>query len=238
MRFARMRRRPGRARSVARTSALSRSSSIASANASRPPAPRGAQRRVRAQPVQQLHQTRVREQDQRQEHVVAGALSTTSPRLCATAKTRTVRPTLQKSSCTLDAGVKIYASRVDSFHNETFKMLGGMNKVATVEEGEEEEGGGFETAKGDGEGSDGEGAPLTRKKRRRAASRFGSPGRAHRREGGRGERGGPAVPKDQRAVRRGRRLGLAAQQPLRAPRVQHSFRLGGGAGVPRRFSDE
>ena len=26
----------------------------------------------------------------------------------------------QKSSCTLDAGVKIYASRVDSFHYETF----------------------------------------------------------------------------------------------------------------------
>ena len=31
----------------------------------------------------------------------------------------------QKASCTLDAGVKIYASRVDSFHNETFRMLGG-----------------------------------------------------------------------------------------------------------------
>lgn len=37
----------------------------------------------------------------------------------------------QKASCTLEAGVKIYASRVDSFHSETFKMLGGMNKVAS-----------------------------------------------------------------------------------------------------------
>ena len=42
----------------------------------------------------------------------------------------------QKSSCTLDAGVKIYASRVDSFHNETFKMLGGMNKVTQSNEAE------------------------------------------------------------------------------------------------------
>ena len=27
----------------------------------------------------------------------------------------------QKASCTLDAGVKIYAARVDSIHSETFK---------------------------------------------------------------------------------------------------------------------
>ena len=69
----------------------------------------------------------------------------------------------QKSSCTLDAGVKIYASRVDSFHNETFKMLGGMNKVATVEEEEET---GAEGAKGDGEGLDGDANAQTTKKRR------------------------------------------------------------------------
>ena len=66
----------------------------------------------------------------------------------------------QKSSCTLDAGVKIYASRVDSFHNETFKMLGGMNKVTQNEEDEDAESAG---AKGDGQGLDGEeGAPKKR----------------------------------------------------------------------------
>ena len=42
----------------------------------------------------------------------------------------------QKASCTLEAGVKIYASRVDSFHSETFKMLGGMNKVSVAGEDE------------------------------------------------------------------------------------------------------
>ena len=73
----------------------------------------------------------------------------------------------QKSSCTLDAGVKIYASRVDSFHSETFKMLGGMNKVSQQEEVEGDE---SEGHKGDGaEGSqavDGEeGDENARKKR-------------------------------------------------------------------------
>lgn len=71
----------------------------------------------------------------------------------------------QKSSCTLDAGVKIYASRVDSFHSETFKMLGGMHKVSQAEGAEDEDGQG----KGDGaEGSqleDGEGEEGARKKR-------------------------------------------------------------------------
>lgn len=62
----------------------------------------------------------------------------------------------QKSSCTLDAGVKIYASRVDSFHNETFKMLGGMNKVS---QGESE--GGEGGAEGGGnKGDGGEGSQL------------------------------------------------------------------------------
>ena len=74
----------------------------------------------------------------------------------------------QKSSCTLDAGVKIYASRVDSFHNETFKMLGGMNKVTQSEECEDEDGAG---AKGDGaDGSDAmdDGADGGKPKRRSA----------------------------------------------------------------------
>jgi condensin complex subunit 2 len=45
----------------------------------------------------------------------------------------------QKASCTLDAGVKIYASRVDSFHSETFRMLGGISNVSGNNNGEEDE---------------------------------------------------------------------------------------------------
>lgn len=63
--------------------------------------------------------------------------------------------------------MKIYASRVDSFHNETFKMLGGMNKVSQSQEEEGEEEG---SNKGDGaegsqleDGEEGEGG--ARKKR-------------------------------------------------------------------------
>lgn len=41
----------------------------------------------------------------------------------------------QKASCTLEAGVKIYAYRVDSVHSETFKVLGGLNRTA-VDEGD------------------------------------------------------------------------------------------------------
>ncbi|GAM25482.1 hypothetical protein SAMD00019534_086570 [Acytostelium subglobosum LB1] len=33
----------------------------------------------------------------------------------------------QKASCTLDASVKIYSTRVDSVHTETFRMLGGLS---------------------------------------------------------------------------------------------------------------
>ena len=44
----------------------------------------------------------------------------------------------QKASCTLEAGVKIYASRVDSFHSETFRMLGGISN-ASGGNGEDEE---------------------------------------------------------------------------------------------------
>ena len=42
----------------------------------------------------------------------------------------------QKASCTLDAGVKIYSTRVDSVHSETFKVLGGLHRT----EGKGEEG--------------------------------------------------------------------------------------------------
>mmetsp|Transcript_7983 Transcript_7983/g.20854 ORF Transcript_7983/g.20854 Transcript_7983/m.20854 type:complete len:82 (+) Transcript_7983:422-667(+) len=35
----------------------------------------------------------------------------------------------QAVSCTLEAGVKIYASRVDSVHSETFKILSGLSRT-------------------------------------------------------------------------------------------------------------
>ncbi len=33
------------------------------------------------------------------------------------------------ASCTLDASVKIYSTRVDSVHLETFKVLGGLSRT-------------------------------------------------------------------------------------------------------------
>ena len=229
---------PGKSPLGRQTSALSRSSSIASANASRPPRRPAV---LSAESVLNLYSNCIKLASENK--INAKNTWSLAPidhisEIVRDSKDEDGQTNFQKSSCTLDAGVKIYASRVDSFHNETFKMLGGMNKVATVEEGEEEEGGGFETAKGDGEGLDGEGAPLTRKKRSaRAVATLEPPTRTPSR-GWTRRTWWTAVPKDQRAVRRGRRLGLAAQQPLRAPRVQHLLRLGGGAGVPRRFSDE
>jgi len=72
----------------------------------------------------------------------------------------------QKASCTLEAGVKIYASRVDSFHSETFKMLGGMNKVSVA--GEDEGDG----RQGMGDGAEGSELPedgdAAKAKKRRA----------------------------------------------------------------------
>jgi condensin complex subunit 2 len=37
----------------------------------------------------------------------------------------------QVASCTLDASVKIYSCRVDSVHNDTFKVLGGLSRTGT-----------------------------------------------------------------------------------------------------------
>jgi condensin complex subunit 2 len=75
----------------------------------------------------------------------------------------------QKASCTLDAGVKIYASRVDSVHSETFKVLGGLSRSAAPrldeEDGEGEEGG--EDDDEDGEGGGG-------KERTKGATRRGA----------------------------------------------------------------
>ena len=45
---------------------------------------------------------------------------------------------ISQASCTLEAGVKIYAYRVDSVHSETYKVLGGLNRTAAY--GEDHEG--------------------------------------------------------------------------------------------------
>ncbi|ONI13415.1 hypothetical protein PRUPE_4G220400 [Prunus persica] len=42
----------------------------------------------------------------------------------------------QKASCTLEAGVKIYAVRVDSVHAEAYKVLSGMNRASLEDEQE------------------------------------------------------------------------------------------------------
>lgn len=34
----------------------------------------------------------------------------------------------QRASCTLDAGVKIYAYRVDSVHSDVYKVMSGLNR--------------------------------------------------------------------------------------------------------------
>ncbi|KAI3497275.1 hypothetical protein L1887_39768 [Cichorium endivia] len=47
----------------------------------------------------------------------------------------------QKASCTLEAGVKIYSTRVDSVHAEAYKVLGAMNRVGQdLEQGSLEDG--------------------------------------------------------------------------------------------------
>ena len=146
------------------TSALSRSSSIASANASQPPRRPAA---LSAESVLNLYSNCIKlasENKINAKNTWSLALIDHISEIVRDSKDEDGQTNFQKSSCTLDAGVKIYASRVDSFHNETFKMLGGMNKVATLEEEEEETEGGAEGAKGDGEGLDGE-AQLTKKKR-------------------------------------------------------------------------
>lgn len=170
---------PGKSPLGRQTSALSRSSSIASANASRPPRRPAV---LSAESVLNLYSNCIKlasENKINAKNTWSLALIDHISDIVRDSKDEDGQTNFQKSSCTLDAGVKIYASRVDSFHNETFKMLGGMNKVATVEEGEEEENGGFETSKGDGEGLDGEGAPLTRKKRSARAVATLEPPDAH-----------------------------------------------------------
>uniref|UniRef100_A0A7N0TU02 Condensin complex subunit 2 n=1 Tax=Kalanchoe fedtschenkoi TaxID=63787 RepID=A0A7N0TU02_KALFE len=45
-----------------------------------------------------------------------------------------VETNFQKASCTLEAGVKIYSTRVDSVHSEAYKVLGGINRVGQERE--------------------------------------------------------------------------------------------------------
>ena len=146
------------------SSVLSRSGSIASANASAPPRRPAA---LSAESVLNLYSNCIKlasENKINAKNTWSLALIDHISEIVRDSKDEDGQTNFQKSSCTLDAGVKIYASRVDSFHNETFKMLGGMNKVATVEEEEEETG--AEGAKGDGEGLDGDSTSQTTKKRR------------------------------------------------------------------------
>lgn len=42
---------------------------------------------------------------------------------------------LQVAGCTLDAGAKIYAGRVDSIYNDAFKMLGGLGRGGSNDAG-------------------------------------------------------------------------------------------------------
>ena len=48
----------------------------------------------------------------------------------------------QRASCTLDAGVKIYAYRVDSVHSDVFKVMSGLSRSAGPEPEEAAAGGG------------------------------------------------------------------------------------------------
>jgi len=43
-----------------------------------------------------------------------------------------------QASCTLEAGVKIYSTRVDSVHSEAYKVLGGINRAGRGEEAGED----------------------------------------------------------------------------------------------------
>ncbi|XP_057529567.1 condensin complex subunit 2 isoform X1 [Amaranthus tricolor] len=47
-----------------------------------------------------------------------------------------VETNFQKASCTLEAGVKIYALRVDSVHSEAYKVLGGISRAGLEEQQE------------------------------------------------------------------------------------------------------
>eukprot|EP00466_Bigelowiella_natans_P004910 jgi/Bigna1/81096/fgenesh1_pg.77_\ len=66
----------------------------------------------------------------------------------------------QKASCTLDASVQIYSSRVDSVHQSTYKVLGGLSKGSKEKKAQEDE-----------EDADDDDEVRQRKANRRAARR-------------------------------------------------------------------
>ncbi len=79
----------------------------------------------------------------------------------------------QKASCTLDASMMIYSSRVDDVHKSTFRVLGGLSNqavVGMVHDSEDEEGQGEEGKEGkEGEvllGEDGLPLPVAGKKKK------------------------------------------------------------------------
>ncbi|GAQ79827.1 Chromosome condensation complex Condensin subunit H [Klebsormidium nitens] len=47
----------------------------------------------------------------------------------------------QKASCVLETGMKIYATRVDATHSETYKVLGGLNRTTAEQADTDAEGG-------------------------------------------------------------------------------------------------
>lgn len=156
----------------------------------------------------------------------------------------------QKASCTLDASVKIYSYRVDSVHQNTYKILGGLSRSGADEDGElgdeEEEGEdlGAVVRKDDAKGKKVCAVfvcmcvpPPTRKEKEKInpySSRCDlSPGQAQRRRDNRGQccqfelqdagrriSGRSAVPQDVGRVRRGGRARHAAQQSIRDWQVQ------------------
>jgi condensin complex subunit 2 len=72
----------------------------------------------------------------------------------------------QFASSTLDAGVKIYAYRVDSVYNETYKLIGGLNRAKGGSAGEDAETG--DDAPAGGDGDDGETSGVAAKEVKRA----------------------------------------------------------------------
>lgn len=67
----------------------------------------------------------------------------------------------KKLSQTLDAGAKIYGFRVDSVHNETYKVLGGLNRTELNQEEQAQE-----SQRRDEDDHDGDQDPVVRKQRR------------------------------------------------------------------------
>lgn len=67
----------------------------------------------------------------------------------------------QIASCTLDAGAKIYAGRVDSIHAQAYKMLGGLGRAENANEGDE----------GSSDAPEGEGEKTAKKKKAHKTAR-------------------------------------------------------------------